>query len=267
MQPAGYSAPRRFGAVNGRGLWTLYRRAFLRFCKFAVEGTLGQVVSSALFLTVFTLALPERVETLGGVAPLVFLLPGIVAYQAFHAAFENAAFPVVYDKLEGMMGDVLMAPLKPWEIVVAYVGAATLAGLVTGTAILLLGALVVPLPLASLGLVLAFGALGCLLFALMGFLTGLWAEKWDRYAVVETFLVLPLGILSGTFFTLQAVPAVGRELMRFNPVFYAIDGVRAGFIGSAQAPAAVGLAVLALLCLALFALCWRLTAAGYKIRA
>lgn len=266
MRLAGYSPPRRFGPVNWRGLWTLYRRAFLRFLKFAVEGVLGQVVSSALFLTVFTLALPERVETLGGVEPLVFLLPGIVAYQGFHSAFENAAFPVVYDKLEGMIGDVMMAPLRAWEVVLAYVGAATLGGLVTGGVILALGALVVPLPLASLPVVLAYALLGSLLFALVGFLTGLWAEKWDRYAVVETFLVLPLGILSGTFFTLQAVPELGRELMRFNPVFYAIDGLRAGFIGTAQAPFGLGLAVLALLCLALFLLCWRLLATGYKVR-
>ncbi|MEX0759965.1 MAG: ABC transporter permease, partial [Tistlia sp.] len=210
--------------------------------------------------------MPERFTTLAGVEPLVFLLPGIVAYQGFHAAFENAAFPLVYDKLEGMMGDIMMAPLKAWEVVFASVGAATLAGLTTGGVILLLGALVVPLPLASLPIVLAYALLGCLLFALLGFLTGLWAEKWDRYAMVETFLVLPLGILSGTFFTLEAVPELAAELMRFNPVFYAIDGLRAGFIGSAQAPAAVGLAVLAALCLALFLLCWRLLAVGYKVR-
>lgn len=267
MAAPGFSPPRRFGRANWRGLWTLYRRAFLRFLRFALESTLGQVVSSGLFLTVFALAMPERITTLGGVEPLVFLLPGIVAFQAFHAAFENAAFPVVYDKLEGMIGDVMMAPLKAWEVVLAYVGAATLAGLATGTVILLLGALVVPLPLASLPVVLGFAVLGSLMFALLGFLTGLWAEKWDRYALVETFLVLPLGILSGTFFTLQAVPELARDLMRFNPVFYAIDGLRAGFIGSAQAPAAVGLAILGTLCLLLFLLCWRLLAIGYKVRA
>lgn len=266
MGKSGFSAPRRFGRVNWRGLWTLYRRGFLRFLRFAPEGTLGQVVSSGLFLIVFTLALPDRVTTLGGVAPLVFLLPGIVAYQGFHAAFENAAFPVVYDKLEGMIGDVMMAPLKASEIVVAYVGSATLAGLLTGAAILLLGSLVVPLPLASLPTVLAFALLGSLLFALLGFLTGLWAEKWDRYALVETFLVLPLGILSGTFFSLAAVPDVGRELMLLNPVFYGIDGLRAGFIGSAQAPLGAGLALLAVLDLLLFLLCWRLASVGYKIR-
>lgn len=266
MDPVGFRAPRRFGRVNWRGLWTLYRRGFLRYLKSVVDDTLGQVVSSGLFLTVFTLALPERITTLGGVEPLVFLLPGIVAYQAFHTAFQNAAIPVIYDKMEGMMNDVLMAPLTAWEVVLAYVGAATLAGLATGTAILLLGSLVVPLPLVSLPAVLAFGLFGSLLFAVLGFLTGLWAEKWDRYALVETFLVLPLGILSGTFFTLEAVPALGRELMLLNPVFYAIDGLRAGFIGSAQAPLGEGLALLAGLGLLLFLLCWRLAALGYKIR-
>lgn len=267
MATPGISPPRRFGRVNWRGLWTLYLRAFLRYVKFAVEGVAGPLISSALFLAVFTLALPETAPRLGGVEPLVFLLPGIVAYQGFHTAFENAAFPVVYDKLEGMMGDVMMAPLEAWEVVLAYVGAATLAGMITGSIILGLGALFIPLPLADLGTVMIFAALGSLLFALMGFIAGLWAEKWDRYALVETFLVMPLGILSGSFFTLEAVPATGRDAMLLNPVFYAIDGLRAGFIGMPQAPLGIGLAVLAALCLGLFLLAWRLLAVGYKVKA
>ncbi|SMF06883.1 ABC-2 type transport system permease protein [Tistlia consotensis] len=263
----GFAAPRRFGRVNWRGLWTLYQRAFLRYLKFAVEGIVGPMISAALFLAVFVLALPQGRSSLGGVEPLVFLVPGIGAYQGFHAAFENAAFPIVYDKLEGMMSDVLMAPLRPWEVVIAYVGAAALAGMTTGAVILGLISLIVPLPLADLGTVLVFAALGSLLFALVGFLTGLWAEKWDRYALVETFLVMPLGILSGTFFTLDAVPAAGREAMLLNPVFYGIDGLRAGFIGSAQASPGTGAALLAGLCLVLFLVAWRLFASGYKVRA
>ncbi len=53
MPPA---AIRHFGAVNGRGLWTLYRRELVRFLRYSWESLGGPAVSSLLFLAVFVLA-------------------------------------------------------------------------------------------------------------------------------------------------------------------------------------------------------------------
>lgn len=261
-----WTPPRRFGAVNWRGAWSLYRRDMIRYLRFAPEGVGGALVFSLLLMSVIALARPEGESFADQRTALQFLAPGIVGYALFLNAFQNASFPVIYDKLEGMIGDVLMAPLTPMEILGAYLASALSGALLTGIAVLAAVSLFVELPLALPWLSLIFALLGGLLFALVGFLTGLWAPKWDRFSMVETFLVLPLGLLSGTFFTLDGLPALGQRLLLVNPVFYAIDGVRSGFTGVAQASVWLGLALLAGLVLLLWLLSWRLLAAGWRVK-
>ena len=258
--------PRRFGAVNWRGLWSLYRRSAHRFLRYGVESIGGPAVSSLLFLAVFSLALGGRGETLPGVSLVQFIAPGIVIFSLTHSAFVSAATPIMYDKLEGMIGDVIGAPLTPLEITAGYVLSATGKGLVTGTVVLALMAFFVDIPLHAPLAVLGFAVAASLLFASIGVVVGLWSDRWDNYSAAETFLVLPLGLLSGAFFTLRGVPEGARWLFDLNPVFHAVQGFRYGFIGAAEAPVAVSAFVLAALDLGLAGLAWRLFAIGYKIK-
>ncbi|MDF2095492.1 ABC transporter permease [Aquibaculum arenosum] len=265
-EPAGWRPPRNWGRIGWPALWALYRRELLRYLRIAPESLGGALISSLLFLAVFTLAWPDRLQLQPGVSALVFLAPGIAGYALFHNAFENAAFGLLYDKLEGMLGDILMAPLTPAEILCAYVAAAATGGLITGSAVLLVLALFMPLPLPALLPVLAFAVLGTLFFALLGFLTGMWAEKWDRYAVVDTFLVMPLGMLSGSFFTPAILPETARWIMQVNPVFYLIDGFRSGFTGVSEVSPLFGFALGLVLTIGLGALVWRLLRRGWRVQ-
>jgi ABC-2 type transport system permease protein len=258
--------PRRFGPVNWRGLWSLYRRDASRFLRYGVESIGGPAMSSLLFLAIFSLALGGRGEMVPGVSLVQFIAPGIVIFSLTHSAFENAAVPIIYDRMEGMMADVIGAPLTPLEITAGYVLSATGNGLATGTVILVLMAVFVDLPLHAPLAVLGFAVAAGLLFALIGIVVGLWSERWDNYSAAETFLILPLGLLSGAFFTLQGVPEEARWLFDLNPVFHAVQGFRYGFTGAAEAPVAVSALVLVTLDLALGGLAWRLFALGYKIK-
>jgi ABC-2 type transport system permease protein len=258
--------PRQFGWVNWRGLWTLYRRGAARCLRYGVESIGGPAVSSLLFLAVFSLALDGRGEMLPGVTLVQFIAPGIVIFSLTHSAFEGAAVPIMYDKLEGMIGDVIGAPLSALEITAGYLLSATGNGLVTGAVILALMAAFVDLPLHAPLVVLGFAVAAAALFALVGVVIGLWSERWDNYSAAETFLILPLGLLSGAFFTLQGVPESARWLFDLNPVFHAVQGFRYGFIGAAEAPVAVSAAVLLGLDAILAALAWRLFALGYNIK-
>ncbi len=258
--------PRHFGLVNWRGLWTLYWRDTFRYLRYGVESIGGPAVSSLLFLVAFSLALDGRGEMVPGVTLVQFIAPGIVIFNMTQSAVQSAAALIVYDKLEGMIGDVIGAPLTPLEITVGYLLSATGNGLVTGSVVLALMAVFVDLPLHAPLIVLGFAVAASALFALTGIVVGLWSERWDSYSAAETFLILPLGLLSGAFFTLNGVPEEARWLFDFNPVFHAVQGFRYGFIGSAEAPVAISAAVLVGLDLALAALAWRLFARGYKIK-
>lgn len=266
MEPGPTLAPRTYGRLNGRGLWTLVYRDLKRFWRYGVESIGGPIVSSLLFMAVFVLALGGQGEAGGGLTFVEFVAPGVAMFALMHAGFYNGAAPLVYDKLEGMIQDVLSAPLNALEIAAGYGLSATVNALVTG--LVVLGAMLpfVALPLGQPLVALLFAALGAALFGLAGVLIGLWADKWDHYSAAESFLILPLGVLSGAFFPLDGLPALARTLILFNPAFHAIDGVRYGLTGHAAWAPAASLAILLIVDLALAALAWRLFAVGYKIK-
>ncbi len=263
---------RRFGAVNGRGLWSLYRREMKRYFKYAIESLGGPIVSSLLFLAVFSLAAGDAAfegfsSGPQGLSIGAFVAPGIAAFSLALSAFHGACFPVIYDKLEGMITDIVGAPLSVMELLAGYVFAAATMGVLTGAGVVGAAMLVVDIQLADFGRVLLFAVLLSLVFAALGFLVGLWANTWDRLSAVETFLVMPLGLLSGSFFPLASLPELGRQAIRLNPAFYGIDGFRAGFIGWSDSDPLLGALLLTGVFLLLFTLAWQLVRRGYKIKA
>jgi len=260
------AGPRRIGRVHVRGLWTLYRHGLRRLFRFGIETLVGPILSALLFLLVFAIAVSGTQQPVAGLTFKQFLAPGIAMFTLIHTAFSMAAFPVVYDKLEGIIQDLLMSPLSPLETAAGYVLGGVTAGLIVGGATLLIAWVFVPLPMAAPGVFAGFALAGALLFAALGTAVGLWAEKWDQLAVADTFLMLPLAFLSGAFFTLDSVPEIGRELIALNPVFYAIDGARFGVLGVQAAPPELATAIVLALDLAAVALVWRLFAIGYKLK-
>src|SRR5690606_13631764 len=63
-----------------------------------------------------------------------FVAAGLIAYAACHAAFEAMASSLVFDKMEGMVQDVLSAPLTAAETLAGWVLGAALSGLASGSA-------------------------------------------------------------------------------------------------------------------------------------
>ena len=259
--------PSAFGAVNWRGLWALYYGyGVSRFLRFGLETLAGPLVSSLLFLLVFVIGQGDLGEMLPGVGLKEFVAPGIVLYTIAYTAFQSSAAMIVMDKMEGTIADVQMAPLTPLEMTAGFALSAATCGLAAGLLVGAATALLVDYSFFDATVVGGFAVATALLFGLLGCLAGLWAERWDHYGAVEGFVVVPLGLLSGTFFSVQRLPEAVRDWIYFNPVFYAVDGFRAGFVGQAETSLVLGAGLLAALNLGLALLAWRLFAVGYKIK-
>lgn len=256
---------RRFGAVNWLGLRTLAWRECSRGLKDYNYQLLGPIVSSLLYLAIFHLAMIT--VGAGGGAPLLdFIAPGLIIFVACEKAFENACGSFIFDKHERVIADLLMAPLSPLERVLGYLGGSSAAGIVVGGAVAIAALLFARLGLHDPLVLLFFLLMGTILHGLIGILVGIWAEKWDSYSAVHTFLLLPLSFLSGVFYRVDGLPDVGQAIIRFNPVFYVIDGFRYGMTGEASAPLATGAIVLLGVNLALFCVAFGWFRRGYRLK-
>lgn len=258
--------PRRFGAVNWRGLWTLCQRDLRRSLKEYRYTVFGPVVSNLLFLAVFRLTLGDAGTAAGAPSFPQFLAAGLIIFAVCERAYDTAGGWLVFDKLEGVVADTMMAPLTPAELVIGYACGAAAAGLLAGAAVTVAMMVFVGLPFTLLPAALLFATAGALLHGLIGVVVGLWSERWDHYTAALTFFVIPFAFLSGTFFPITALPGVGQTLVRLNPVYYVIDGFRFGATGQGSSSPILGAAVVGAMILGLGLLARHLFRIGYKIK-
>jgi ABC-2 type transport system permease protein len=108
--------------------------------------------------------------------------------------------------------------------------------------------------------------MGATMLGLLGLITSIWAEKFDHAAAVTNFVVAPLSLLSGTFYSVEALSPTFRAISHANPFFYVISGFRYGFLERADSPVLFGAFLLLAINLALAALCYFLLRSGWKIR-
>ncbi len=258
---------RCFGAVNWMGLFTLAQRETLRFLAVWTQTLLAPLVTAGLFLLIFNIAIgPSRSDVMG-VPFLTFLAPGIMMMTVIQNAFANTSSSMVIAKIQGNIVDTLMPPLSPLEILLGYLAGGMARGVliafVVATALALVLGILPQHPLIALGFVILGGAF----MGALGLLAGIFANKFDQMAAITNFIVTPLAFLSGTFYSVQALPPVLNRLSHVNPVFYLIDGLRYGMIGVSDSSPWLGMVVCGAATLLVGAATWQMLRTGYRLKA
>ncbi len=255
--------------VNWGGLKTLYIKEVLRFFKVQMQTVWAPAITTLLYLAIFTVALGRSGRTVMGVSFADFLAPGLIVMAMIQNAFANSSFSLLVGKIQGNIVDYLMPPLSVGELMAGLVGASVTRAFFVGFAVWLVMFLwpgvsvTVQHPLWALW----FGLMGSLMLAFLGLLTSLWAEKFDHAAVVSNFVVTPLSLLSGTFYSIEQLSPAFQAISHANPFFYVISGFRYGFLGVSDSPIMVGAIGLLGVNLALCALCYALLRSGWRIKA
>ena len=258
--------------VNWGGLRTLYVKEVRRFFKVHLQTIWAPAITTLLFLVVFTIATgAKRPVHVGGIdVPFAdFIAPGLIISQGMMGpAFANASFSLLVGKIQGTIVDYLQPPLSTAELLTALVGGAMTRAFIVGFICWCAMAIypevhVTPLhPLA----VLWFGFLGAMFLSLLGVLTSIWAEKFDHAAAVTNFVIAPLSLLSGTFYSVDRLAPAFRAFSHANPFFYIISGFRYGFLGTADSPVALGSVVILAIDVVLGLLCYTLLRRGWRLK-
>ena len=255
------------GAANWLGLWTLYMREVRRFVKVYTQTILAPMATTLLFLTIFALALGRAVQVVGGVPFMEFLAPGLIVMAIAQNSFANTSSSMMIAKIQGNIVDTLMPPLTAHELTFAIAMGGATRGVVVGIVVCASMSVFVPMHFHNVGFIIFHGFMAALMLSLLGVAGGIWADKFDHIAAVTNFVVMPLSFLSGTFYSIERLPEVGRQIANFNPFFYMIDGFRYGFIGHADSSLLIGVAVMAGVNTGLWLLCYWMFASGYKLKA
>jgi ABC-2 type transport system permease protein len=254
--------------VNWVGLKTLYIKEVRRFFKVQTQTVWAPAVTTLLYLVIFTVALGRGGRTVMGTDFASFLAPGLIVMAMLQNAFANASFSLLVGKMQGNIVDYLLPPLSTGELIAGLVGAAVTRAFLVGFAVWLVMLL---WPGVSVAVreplwLLWFALMGSLLLSFLGLMTSIWADKFDHAAAVTNFLVTPLSLLSGTFYSVEQLAPAFQAVSHANPFFYVISGFRYGFLGVTDSPLIIGAAALLVLNIALWAACYALLKSGWKIK-
>ena len=272
--PSASIATRHSAPLLGPGFNALFYKECLRFWKVAFQTIVAPVVTTLLYLLIFSHVLESNVKVYDGrVGYTAFLIPGLVMMAVLQNAFANSSSSLIQSKMMRSIIFILLPPITSLEIFCAYVFGAMVRGLAVG-----LGVWIITFPFVGVGVgaaaavpqqplwVLAFALGGSAIMGTLGLIAGIWSEKFDHLAVFQNFIIMPLTFLSGVFYSIHSLPAFWQGLSHFNPFFYMIDGFRYGFFGVSDVSPWRSLAVVSFFVIALSIVAMRMLHTGYKLR-
>ncbi|MBA1338547.1 MAG: ABC-2 type transport system permease protein [Pelagibacterales bacterium] len=257
---------KEFGYVNWIGFWTLYKKEVLRFLIVAIQTIISPLVTSLLFLLVLSLAIGnDRGEVLG--FPFItFLAPGLIAMQVIQQAFSHSSSSIMIGKIQGNIVDILYAPLTAGEITLATNLAACTRSIIIAIVSIIVFSFIVDLKIHNFLSIFLYTFLGSFILSSIGIIVGLWAEKFDHMASATNFIIVPLSFLSGTFYSIDRLPDVLKNISEWNPFFYIIDGFRSGFLDTSDGSLNFGFFYLIILSFLMWFAAYILFKKGYKIK-
>ncbi len=247
------------------GFRTLLYKESLRFWKVRFQTIGAPVLTALLYLLIFSHVLDARVEV-NGVRYSAFLIPGLVMMSVLQNAFANSSSSLIQAKVTGSVVFVLLPPISYGEFFLAYTVAAILRGLMVGLGVLAVTGWFAPLGFVAPAWILAFALIGGGIMGALGMIGGIWADKFDQLSGFQNFLIMPLTMLSGVFYSIHSLPEFWQRVSHYNPVFYMIDGFRFGFFGVSDVASEISLVVVSVSFLAVAAVTLALLRSGYKLR-
>ena len=257
---------KKFGFINWVGFKSLWFKECNRFMAVWQQTLLSPLVSSLLFLSVLSLALGNNRGDVLGYSFISFLAPGLIAMSILTQSFSHSVSSLMIGKIQGNIVDMLYAPLSALEVSMAIILAALTRSFLIAIISIGVFSLIVELPIDNILFILIFGFLSAFILGSLGFIAGLWAEKFDHTATVTNFIITPLSFLSGVFYSIDKLPNFFQTISHINPFFYMIDGFRYGFLGKSDGSISIGLIYLISLSIIMWYLAFYLYKKGYKIK-
>ena len=213
------------------GSRTLFRREVLRFVRRPKNTFMPPAITNVLYFAVFGIILGGRIDEIAGYEYILFILPGLIVLGTISNAFENASFTIFHGRWNEYIHETVTSPLSYTEMIVAYVAASAVRGLIVGVIIALVGWLFVPITVANALYLIAVMCTIAALFAGLGIVGGLVARDFDDLTVMNQFLIRPLVFFGAVFYSLEMLSPVWQTVSLFNPMVVMVDSVRYGFLG------------------------------------
>ena len=252
--------------MNYYAIRAIYTFEIARTLRTPLQSFASPVISTVLYFIVFGSAIGHRMIPIDGVSYGVFIVPGLIMLTVMTQSVANASFGIYFPKFLGTIYEHLSAPISPFEIVTGYVGAAATKSAVVGLIILGVSFLFVPLEIAHPVLMMGLLCSTAFCFSLLGFILGLWARNFEQLSFVPTLIITPLVFLGGSFYSIDMLPSIWRDVSMLNPAMYLISGFRWAFFGNSDVSIQLSVVFIGFFIAMFLGIIWWIFSTGYRLR-
>ena len=252
--------------MNYIGVYTLIKKEIVRFIRVPLQTIGSPVVTTALYFAVFGASIGSRIGVVDGLSYTQFIMPGLIMMNVVMVSFTGIASGFMLAKMLNTMSDILVTPLSNLEIILGFTIASTIRTVATAAIIYITALFFLPFRVDHPLYLITFISLVAFAFSLFGVIAGLWATTFEQMTIFPTFLITPLSFLGGIFYSTKMLPPFFKAISHYNPLLYAINGLRYGFFGVTDVSPLFAYSMLLLFTAVLMAITLHLFKIGYKIR-
>ena len=156
------------------------------------------------------------------------IVPGLIALILFQTATSLTALAIVRERERGTMEQLIVTPIRSWELILAKITPYILVSFADTLLILVLGTLVFGVPIRG-SLILLFAMTGLYLLPTLGYglVISTMARTQQQAQLMVMPLMLPAMMLSGYIFPIASLPVFLQFVGDLLPTTYFIYIMRA----------------------------------------
>ena len=186
--------------------------------------------------------------------------------QVIQQSFAHSSSSLIMSKMMGTIQDIIGSPLSSAEVTTSIILASVTRGFLISIISSAIFYLFLDLEINSYIIFIIYLFLGTFMLGSLGFIAGLFANKFDEMATITNFLIVPLSFLSGTFYSINRLPDLLQTISYYNPFFHMIDGFRYAFINQMDGSIKFGIIYLSVLSIIFWIIAYYLFKKGYNIK-
>ena len=210
---------------------TILIKEILRFTRIWIQTVLPPAITVFLYFIIFGSLIGPRLGEMVGIPYMRYIAPGLIMMAVISNAYSNVVSSFFSAKFQRHIEEMLVSPLPNYVILLGFVAGGLARGLVVGAVVTAVAMLMASVPVQRPLITMAMIALTAVLFALGGFINGVYARSFDDISIIPTFVLTPLTYLGGIFYSIDMLPEFWRQVSLFNPILYMINAFRYGILG------------------------------------
>ena len=252
--------------LNMVALQTLVHKEVVRVLRIWVQTLVPPAITMTLYFIIFGNLIGRRIGQMDGFDYMQFIAPGLIMMSVITNSYGNVVSSFFGAKFARHIEEMLVSPMSNATIIIGHVAGGVIRGLLVGAMVTAISLAFTDLSVANPLVTFTMVLLSSTVFALAGFINGIFAKKFDDVSLIPTFVLTPLTYLGGVFYSISLLPEFWQKVSLANPILYMVNAFRYGILGVSDIDIVWAYIIVSLFVVGLFTACLLLLNRGVGIR-